>query len=148
MQQLQQLGVTVERRPSCGGPRELATYNRGANVLCLSAALERQPALFSRVLNHEAVHVIQDCLDGLETPSSASLQQGLRSSGAFADRQLQGFFLQYLRAQGNLGHVVATTAALPQESRQLEIEAYALQADPDLVQRLLRSSCRAPRSSR
>jgi hypothetical protein len=37
--------------------------------------------------------------------------------------------------------VVAATALLPQESRQREIEAYALQADPELVQHLFRQSC-------
>ena len=42
---------------------------------------------------------------------------------------------------GNLQHVVATTAPLPQDSRQREIEAYALQGDPALVQSLLSTRC-------
>jgi hypothetical protein len=108
----------------------------------LGAELERQPQLRERVLHHELVHVVQDCLDGLETPTSLTLAQGLRTTGAFSDQQLAGFFLQYLRAQGNLRHVVATTALLPQDSRQREIEAYALQGDPALVRRLLATRCR------
>ena len=139
--QLQRLGVAVVVQPQCGGPGQLATYNMGSNQLCLSADLERQPLLREQVLRHELVHVVQDCLDGLETPTSLTLAQGLRATGAFSDQQLAGFFLQYLRAQGNLQHVVATTAPLSQDSRQREIEAYALQGDPALVQRLLLTRC-------
>ena len=140
--QLRRLGVAVVVEPQCGGPGQLATYNMGLNQLCLSAELERQPGLRERVLRHELVHVVQDCLDGLETPTSLTLAQGLRATGAFSDQQLAGFFLQYLRAQGNLEHVVATTAPLPQDSRQREIEAYALQGDPALVEHLLATRCK------
>ena len=141
LDQLRRLGVAVVEEPQCGGPGQLATYNMGLNQLCLGAELERQPQRRERVLRHELVHVVQDCLDGLETPTSLTLAQGLRATGAFSDQQLAGFFLQYLRAQGNLQHVVATTAPLPQDSRQREIEAYALQGDPALVQRLLMTRC-------
>ena len=140
--QLRGLGVAVVVQPHCGAPGQLATYNMGANQLCLSTELDPQPGLRERVLLHELVHVVQDCLDGLETPTSLTLAEGLRATGAFSDQQLAGFFLQYLRAQGNLQHVVATTAPLPQDSRQREIEAYALQGDPALVQRLLITRCR------
>jgi hypothetical protein len=141
LDQLRRLGVAVVVGAQCGGPGQLATYNMGLNRLCLSRELEHQPGLRERVLRHELVHVIQDCLDGLETPTSLTLAQGLRATGAFTDQQLAGFFLQYLRAQGNLQHVVAATAPLPQDSRQREIEAYALQGDPGLVQRLLVTRC-------
>jgi hypothetical protein len=139
--QLNRLGVEVLEASSCGGPGQLATYNMGLNQLCLSTELQRQPQLRERVLRHELVHVVQDCLDGLATPTSLTLAQGLRATGAFSDQQLALFFLQYLRAQGNLQHVVATTAPLPQDSRQREIEAYALQNDPALVERLLATRC-------
>ncbi|MFM2157732.1 MAG: hypothetical protein RLZZ124_206 [Cyanobacteriota bacterium] len=141
LERLRQLGVQVVEEPGCGGPDQLATYNMGLNRLCLSTALQGQSRLRERVLHHELVHVVQDCLDGLDTSTSLSLAQGLRSTGAFNDQQLAGFFLQYLRAQGNLGHVVAATAPLPQDSRQREIEAYALQGDPPLVRRLLETRC-------
>lgn len=149
LESLRRLGVSVVIEPACGGPGQLATYNMGLNRLCLSSALDaaldpdpnQRGAHLDRVLHHELVHVVQDCLDGLATPTSSTLAQGLRASGAFSDQQLAGFFLQYLRAQGNLRHVVATTAALPLDSRQREIEAYALQGDPALVRRLLATSC-------
>jgi hypothetical protein len=101
-----------------------------------------RPQERSKVLHHELVHVVQDCLDGLESPTSMPLSEGLRRAGRLSERQLNGFFLQHLRNQGNLDHVVATTAVLPQDGRQREMEAYALQADPALVQHLLLQSCR------
>lgn len=142
LEQLHRLGVELVEREGCGGPGQLATYNMGLNQLCLSTALRAQPQLRDRVLHHELVHVVQDCLDGLDTPTSLTLHEGLRGTGAFSGQQLDRFFLQYLRAQGNLRHVVATTAALPQDSRQREVEAYALQGDPPLVLRLLQTRCR------
>jgi len=139
--QLRALGVTVQIGGSCGSADQLAVYNMGANWLCLGDALQEGAEERSKVLHHELVHVVQDCLDGLATPTSLALAEGLRSIGTLSQPQLNGFFLQYLRNQGNVKHVVAATALLPQESRQREIEAYALQADPELVQHLFRQSC-------
>jgi len=138
----QALGVVVIQQAECGGPRHLATYNMGANVLCLSTALERDPQKRAKVIQHELVHVVQDCLDGLGTPTSLTLAEGLRSSGQLSGEQVNGFFLQHLRKQGNLNHVVASTAQLPLESRQREFEAYALQADPAMVAHLLNATCK------
>ncbi|MEN9861076.1 MAG: hypothetical protein RLZZ515_1558 [Cyanobacteriota bacterium] len=142
LESLRALGVGVQLGGVCGAPGQLATYNMGANLLCLGDALLARPNERSKVLHHEVVHVVQDCLDGLESPTSMPLAEGLRRAGSLSERQLNGFFLQHLRNQGNLDHVVATTAVLPQDSRQREIEAYALQADPALVQHLLKQSCR------
>ena len=141
LDRLRLLGVTVQLGGVCGAPGQLATYNMGANLLCLGDALQADPRERAKVLHHELVHVVQDCLDGLSTPTSISLREGLRRAGNLTERQLNGFFLQHLSSQGNLQHVVATTAPLPQDSRQREIEAYALQADAALVQHLLRESC-------
>ena len=140
---LRDLGVAVQLGGVCGAPGQLATYNMGANLLCLGDALMARPQERSKVLHHELVHVVQDCLDGLESPTSMPLAEGLRRAGTLSERQLNGFFLQHLRDQGNLDHVVATTAVLPQDGRQREMEAYALQADPALVQHLLRQCSRS-----
>ena len=142
LERLRGLGVQVELRAQCGAPGQLAIYNMGANWLCLNQGLSRRSAERTRVLHHELVHVVQDCLDGLETPTSSTLAEGFRRDGSLSHDQINGFFLRYLQQQNNLQHVVATTALLPQESRQREIEAYALQGDPALVQRLLLLSCR------
>jgi hypothetical protein len=146
LDQARDLGVAVVERSDCLGPKQLATYNMGANLLCLSPVLRRDPAQRAKVIQHELVHVIQDCLDGLETPTSLSLAEGLRSSSSLSAGQVNGFFLQHLRRQGNLQHVVAATALLPQDSKQREFEAYALQADAQMVEHLLAKTCRLPRS--
>ena len=142
LEQLRGLGVAVEIRPQCGAPGQLAVYNMGANWLCLNQGLSRRPAERNTVLHHELVHVVQDCLDGLETPTSSTLAEGFRRNGSLSRDQINGFFLRYLQRQNNLQQVVASTALLPQDSRQREIEDYALQSDPALVQRLLLLSCR------
>ncbi|MFM8966730.1 MAG: hypothetical protein ACKOGI_01965 [Vulcanococcus sp.] len=142
LEHLRGLGVRVDIRAQCGAQGQLAIYNMGANWLCLNQGLSVRPAERSRVLHHELVHVVQDCLDGLDTPTSSTLAEGFRRDGSLSGDQINGFFLRHLQRQNNLEHVVASTALLPQESRQREIEAYALQSDPALVQRLLLLSCR------
>lgn len=42
--------------------------------------LDRDPQKRARVIQHELVYVVQDCLDGLSTPTSLALAEGLRSS--------------------------------------------------------------------
>lgn len=89
---LRDLGITVQLGGVCGAPGQLATYNMGANLLCLGDALMARPQERNKVLHHELVHVVQDCLDGLESPTSVSLKQGLRRVGTLSERQLNGFF--------------------------------------------------------
>ena len=45
----------------------------GVNRLCLSQGLRDEPGLQLDVLTHEAIHVVQDCLAGLDTPSSSTI---------------------------------------------------------------------------
>ena len=73
MERLQLLGVVIDRLDRCGPGRERAAYNMGVNRLCLSQGLRDEPGLQLDVLTHEAIHVVQDCLDGLETPSSSTI---------------------------------------------------------------------------
>mgnify|MGYP007092130023 FL=1 len=80
LESLRALGVTVQQGGVCGAPGQLATYNMGANLLCLGDALRARPKERSKVLHHELVHVVQDCLDGLATPTSLPLSEGLRLS--------------------------------------------------------------------
>ena len=70
---LEQLGVVIDRLERCGPGAVRAAYNMGVNRLCLSQGLRDQPGLQLDVLTHEAIHVVQDCLDSLETPSSSTI---------------------------------------------------------------------------
>jgi len=117
LDQLRSLGIRVHWRSECGQPGQLATYNMGANQLCLNEGLTAQPIERSKVLHHELVHVVQDCLDGLETSTSMSLVDGLRRAGDLTERQLNGFFLQHLAGarhhQACGGHNSAVTSGQP-----------------------------------
>ena len=69
-----------------------AAYNMGVNRLCLSQGLRDQPGLQLDVLTHEAIHVVQDCLDGLETPSSSTISLMLQAQGGFSPAQVDRFW--------------------------------------------------------
>ena len=85
----------------------------GENRLCLSQGLSDEAGLQLDVLTHEAIHVVQDFLDGLETPSSSTISLMLQVQGGFS-RRLQ---------------------------RQREVEAYALQSQTGMVESLLARHC-------
>ena len=61
----------IDRLQQLGPGTERAAYNMGGNRLCLAEGLRDEPGLQLDVLTHEAIHVVQDCLAGLETPSSS-----------------------------------------------------------------------------
>jgi len=58
LEQVRALGVVVVEQPDCVGPKQLAAYNMGANLLCLSPELRRDPIQRAKVIQHELVHVI------------------------------------------------------------------------------------------
>ena len=82
----------IDRLERCGPGLERAAYNMGVNRLCLSQGLRDQPGLQLDVLTHEAIHVVQDCLDGLETPSSSTISLMLQAQGGFSPAQVDRFF--------------------------------------------------------
>ncbi|GIS14543.1 MAG: hypothetical protein CM15mP116_11260 [Synechococcus sp.] len=63
----------------------------GRESPCLAEGLRDEPGLQLDVLTHEAIHVVQDCLDGLETPSSSTISLMLQAQGGLAPRRLIGF---------------------------------------------------------
>ena len=56
----------------------------GRECLCLSQGLREEPGLQLDILTHEAIHLVQDCLDGLETPSSSPISLMLQSQGGIS----------------------------------------------------------------
>ncbi|MCB4407495.1 hypothetical protein [Synechococcus sp. MU1642] len=61
--------------------------------LCLSQGLRDKPGLQLDVLTHEAIHVVQDCLDGLEEPSSSTISLMLQVQGGFSTEHVDRFWL-------------------------------------------------------
>ena len=137
---LEQLGVVIDRLERCGPGAERAAYNMGVNRLCLSKGLRDQPRLQLDVLSHEAIHVVQDCLDGLETPSSSTISLMLQSQGGFSPEQVEKFFVHHLDTS-TTAHVLVVTQSLGPLQRQREVEAYALQSQTGMVESLLASHC-------
>ena len=138
--QLEQLGVVIDRLGRCGPGLERAAYNMGVNRLCLSQGLRDEPGLQLDVLTHEAIHVVQDCLDGLETPSSSTISLMLQSQGGFSRAQVDKFFAHHLDPS-RADHVLKVTQSLGPLQRRREVEAYALQGQTGMVESLLARHC-------
>ncbi|QNI96525.1 hypothetical protein SynRS9902_00623 [Synechococcus sp. RS9902] len=137
---LEQLGVVIDRLERCGPGAERAAYNMGVNRLCLSQGLRDQPGLQLDVLTHEAIHVVQDCLDGLETPSSSTISLMLQAQGGFSPAQVDRFLTHHLD-RSTAAHVLMVTQSLGPLQRQREVEAYALQGQTGMVESLLARHC-------
>ena len=137
---LEQLGVVIDRLERCGPGAERAAYNMGVNRLCLSQGLHDQPELQLDVLTHEAIHVVQDCLDGLETPSSSTISLMLQAQGGFSPSQVDRFWAHHLDSS-TADHVLTVTKSLGPLQRQREVEAYALQSQTGMVESLLARHC-------
>ena len=137
---LQQLGVVIDRLERCGPGAERAAYNMGVNRLCLSQGLSDEPGLQLNVLTHEAIHVVQDCLDGLETPSSSMISLMLQAQGGFSPSQVDRFWAHHLD-NSTADHVLTVTRSLGPLQRQREVEAYALQSQTGMVESLLARHC-------
>ena len=137
---LQQLGVVIDRLERCGPGAERAAYNMGVNRLCLSHGLRDEPGLQLDVLTHEAIHVVQDCLDGLDTPSSSTISLMLQSQGGFSRVQVDKFLAHHLDPS-TADHVLQVTQSLGPLQRRREVEAYALQGHAGMVESLLARHC-------
>lgn len=135
---IKNLGIHVDRLERCGLGNELAAYNRAAQRLCLVQTLDTNPGLFETVVTHETVHVIQDCLGGLQTSQAKSIAGHLKTQGGFSDTTIAKFFDQNLRDKHQVSQA---TASLTADQSQLEFEAYALQHQGALVASLLNSRC-------
>ena len=140
IERLEGLGVEIDRLERCGPGLERAAYNMGVNRLCLSQGLRDDPGLQLDVLTHEAIHVVQDCLDGLDTPSSSTISLMLQSQGGFSRVQVDKFFAHHLDPS-TADHVLQVTQALGPLQRRREVEAYALQGHTGMVESLLARHC-------
>ena len=137
---LQQLGVVIDRLERCGPGAERAAYNMGVNRLCLAEGLRDEPGLQLDVLTHEAIHLVQDCLDGLETPSSSTISLMLQAQGGFSPAQVDRFLAHQLD-RSTADHVLTVTQSLGPLQRQREVETYALQSQTGMVECLLVRHC-------
>ena len=102
--------------------------------------LRDEPGLQLDVLTHEAIHVVQDCLDGLDTPTSSTISLMLQAQGGFSSAQVDKFFAHHLDPS-TADHVLHVTRSLGPLQRRREVEAYALQGQAGMVESLLVRHC-------
>ena len=112
----------------------------GVNRLWLSQGLRDEPGLQLDVLTHEAIHVVQDCLDALETLSSSTISLMLQAQGGFSPEQVDRFLAPHLD-RSTAEHVLTVTQVLGPLQRQREVGAYALQSQTGMVESLLARHC-------
>jgi hypothetical protein len=127
-------GATVNLVNNCPPKIEGAYYrSKGALFLCTNNT--KGNALF-RVLTHEAVHVVQDCIVGRVGDGHAQAI-GLVIYDKGGSKLAENFaynVIAPLLSENTINHVRSSE---PKEKWAMELEAYALQNDPKTVISLL-----------
>lgn len=135
---IKQIGVTVVRRKICGTKENLAYYDRKNNLMCLSDSAYKSLKIFDQVLAHEAVHVIQDCHAGFDNSRQLSNAAYLRQKrGDVIGDQAVAF----IQAASKKKYLEIVRTQYRPTSWDVEVEAYALMGQPNLVYGLLKTAC-------
>ena len=134
---LNSVGVTVMVQQLCGPSSNiLATYNSYTNVLCVTEATTRSDIL-ADVVQHEVVHVIQDCVAGMANGQMGSVTRYLANGDSLLERNLDESLWNTLESRGKLDHVMALTNDLEADGAYVEFEAYGLEDNQEAVYGLL-----------
>ena len=129
---IQRTGVTVSRRSNCGSNGKAAAhYEPRNNAICIAESEYRDTRDWDQALTHEAIHMVQDCIAGLNNASMMTLGQ---NTGYEPD------FVTYIRQRGNRWVTFIKRHYRP-AYYELELEAYALQGRPDVVSKLIQKEC-------
>ena len=129
---IQQAGVTVSRRPNCGSNGQAAAhYEPGNNAICISESQYRDTNDWDQALTHEAMHMVQDCMAGLNNTSMMTLAHNVSY-----ERKV----VAYIRKRGSNWVSFIKRHYRPADYA-IELEAYALQDRPDDVARLIKEKC-------
>lgn len=133
---LESITITVETGVCDSDPNIAGTYNSRSNHLCISDRITDR-AYYDEVILHELVHAIQDCIGGgIYSPEMGSIASyiygGYTSEAAALHRNMRhDVNTRYTRQ-----HIRETIDALGPEA-YIELEAYALEDEPELVFELL-----------
>ena len=133
---LNSIGISTEVGTCGDDPSVLGRYNSGINHLCINESIDDEALLEETVL-HELVHAIQDCIgEGVASPHMGSIAGYLNNQNRPAivvmhdamrqkvnDRYSYKFFKNYIESRGT--------------NAWIELEAYALETNPDVVFDLL-----------
>lgn len=129
---IRRAGVTVSRRPTCGSNGEAAAhYEPGNNAICISESQYRDTSHWDQALTHEAMHMVQDCMAGLNNSSMMTLAHNVSYK-----REV----VAYIRNRGGQWVSLIKRHYRPADYA-LELEAYALQDRPNDVAHLIKEKC-------
>jgi len=134
------LGVTIYGESRCGPPDAFGSYEPASNYICLATSQIPDEAMLTEAITHEAVHVIQDCLDGgLSSSRMRSIGDYLISErGLSPDAVARQFKRLHTGSIWHTRHILQKTN---RRSGEMEFEAYSLQNGPARVSKLLTSAC-------
>jgi hypothetical protein len=103
--------------------------------MCITSSVPDQDLPI--VLAHESVHVIQDCIAGLSNGNVSSITRYLSNGDKATEKLMDRMLLQQLHKVDMFNHVIQITGGLKKPGAFAEVEAYALQAQPNTVFKLL-----------
>ena len=134
---LQSIDVTVISQRECAPVQGvLATYNSFTNVMCITERAINSEQLLETV-NHEIIHVVQDCIQGMSNGQMGSVTRYLADGDAEEEQQLDEALFDTLRSTGLYEHVAVLTDNYRSPQAWIETEAYALQYNQEAVNGLL-----------
>lgn len=141
LQLLGENGILVEIRDKCPEANAVGAYSRFDNLFLLCGAALRNPALATETIAHEAVHVLQDCLQpgGIDGSDSITLTRFFKSyDGGKHSADLKRLMNTSLANRPKtMAYLEGLKNSIPLNMYAMEIEAHALEAFPKTVRILL-----------
>jgi len=141
--QLSEIGIEISTEKRCGAQQQnnYATYHYNLNKICLSEESGKNNSLSKQSLTHESMHVVQDCVAGIDNeyymPLTAYYRKIKIDPGKIAKWRMA--VLSELKRRGTIEHVRNVT--VDSLHADIEAEAYAFENHPDDVFALLKAFC-------
>ena len=141
--QLNNIGIDIRTSESCGakGQNNYATYHYSLNQICLAKTTSKDEALINQSLTHESMHVVQDCVAGLDNQYYIPLTAYYRKISVEPEKitRWRKAILAELKRRGTIEHVRNVT--MDSHHADIEAEAYAFENHPKDVVALLKAFC-------
>ena len=141
--QLDKIGIDIRTSESCGikNQNNYATYHYSLNQICLSTTSSKDKALLDQSLTHESMHVVQDCVAGIDNQYYIPLTAHYRRMNVDPAKiaRWRKAVLAELKRRGTIEHVRNVTTN--SHHADIEAEAYAFENHPKDVVALLKAFC-------
>ena len=141
--QLDKIGIDIRTSDSCGvkDQNNYATYHYRLNQICLSTTASKDETLIDQSLTHESMHVVQDCVAGIDNQYYIPLTAYYRKISIDPEKiaKWRKAVLAELKRRGTIEHVRNVT--MDSHHADIEAEAYAFENHPKDVVALLKAFC-------